>query len=81
MATEPTGPAERENLLTAHAWGDHSGAPDTGLRLASALKPYLFNRGMLGLAYRITAESLARIPGQDQSAERCRGRWSGALLA
>jgi predicted ATPase len=48
--------AERENLLTAHAWGDHSGAPDTGLRLASALKPYLFNRGMLGLAYRITAE-------------------------
>jgi non-specific serine/threonine protein kinase len=72
--------AERENLLTAHAWGDHSGAPDTGLRLASALKPYLFNRGMLGLAYRITAESLARIPGQDQSAERCRSLFDAGQI-
>ena len=72
--------AERENLLTAHAWGDHSGAPDLGLRLASALKPYLFNRGMLGLAYRITAEALARIPEQDQSVERCRSLFDAGQI-
>jgi len=71
---------ERENLLTAHAWANQSGVPDTGLRLASALKPYLFNRGMLGLAYRITAESLMRIPDRDQSAERCRGLFDAGQI-
>ncbi len=65
---------ERENLLSAHAWCDRAHeATDTGLRLVSALKPYLFNRGMLGLAYRITAEALARPGAQDRTPARCRG--------
>jgi predicted ATPase/class 3 adenylate cyclase len=65
---------ERENLLSAHAWCDRADAAfETGLRLVSALKPYLFNRGMLGLAYRITAEALARAGAQDRTPARCRG--------
>jgi predicted ATPase len=65
---------ERENLLSAHAWCDHADeTAETGLRLVSALKPYLFNRGMLGLAFRITTEALARAGVQGRSLPRCRG--------
>jgi predicted ATPase len=65
---------ERENLLSAHAWCDRAcEAAETGLTLVSALKPYLFNRGMLGLAYQITSEALARPGVQDRTLARCRG--------
>jgi predicted ATPase/class 3 adenylate cyclase len=65
---------ERENLLSAHAWCDRADdTAETGLRLVSALKPYLFNRGMLGLAYQITAEALAHAGAQDRTLVRCRG--------
>lgn len=53
--------AERENVLSAHAWCEHvvDGA-ELGLDLAHALKLYWFNRGLINLAYRLTVEALAR---------------------
>ena len=73
---------ERENLLSAHAWCDHAGeAAETGLRLVSALKPYLFNRGMLGLAYQITVEALARAGAQDRTPARCRGLFDAGQVS
>ena len=73
--------AERENLLSAHAHCDHAdGGADAGLRLVSALKPYLFNRGMLGLAYRITVEALAREAAQDPTIARCRGLFDAGQI-
>jgi tetratricopeptide (TPR) repeat protein len=64
---------ERENFLAAHSWCDsaHGGA-DSGVRLVFALKPYFFNRGLLGLGLRLTVEALARAGGQGPSLLRCR---------
>lgn len=65
---------ERENLLSAHAWCDHAeDGAELGMRLASAVKPYWLNRGLLGLGYRITLEALARAGAQERSLTRCRG--------
>ena len=65
---------ERENLLGAHAWCDHAEAgAELGLRLAGAVKLYWFNRGLLGLGYRITLEALARPGAQQRNFVRCRG--------
>lgn len=64
---------ERENLLSAHAACDGAGqsAAQRGLRLVSALKWYLFNRGQLGLAYRITAAALMRPGAEQRDRVRC----------
>ena len=62
---------ERENLLSAHSWcGSTAGGEETGLRLVSTIKNYWLNRGLLGLAYNVMAEALARAPAR--SASRCR---------
>jgi predicted ATPase/class 3 adenylate cyclase len=73
---------ERENFLSAHAWCGHAeGGAELGLRLASAVKPYWLNRGLLGLGYRITLEALARAGAQERSLTRCRGLSNAGQLS
>ncbi len=72
---------ERENLLSAHRWIDGArSAADEGLRLASALKSYWINRGLLDLGYRIAVEALARIDAQRRDYARCRGLFDAGQL-
>jgi predicted ATPase len=73
---------ERENLLAAHASCDHvpNGA-DAGLRLVYAIKPYWFNRGLLGLGYSVTREALARAGAQGRSRARCGGLADAGQIA
>ena len=72
---------ERENLLSAHRWIDtFADAADAGLRLASALKSYWINRGLLGLGYQITAEALTRIDARRRDYARCRGLFDAGQL-
>jgi predicted ATPase len=64
--------AERENLLSAHAWCDFAvDGVDIGLRLAQESKFYWFSRGYLGLGHRIAVESLARGGAKARNADRC----------
>jgi predicted ATPase len=72
---------ERENLLAAHAWCDRTeGGAELGLRLAHAVQRYWFNRGLLGLGYRVTLEALARTEAQERSVNRFRGLYDAAQL-
>jgi len=62
---------ERENLLSAHAWcARATEGQEMGLRLVATLKQYWLRRGLLGLAYGVMLEALARAPGR--SRPRCR---------
>jgi non-specific serine/threonine protein kinase len=62
---------ERENLLSAHAWCARAAqGQETGLRLVATLKQYWLRRGLLGLAYGVMLEALARAPARSMS--RCR---------
>ncbi|MEO8754768.1 MAG: tetratricopeptide repeat protein, partial [Casimicrobiaceae bacterium] len=72
---------ELENLLLAHAWCDRPecGA-DTGLRLASAMKFYWMNRGLLDLGLRVAAEALGRQQAQVRDLARCRGLFDAGQL-
>ncbi|HEX8009450.1 MAG TPA: tetratricopeptide repeat protein [Casimicrobiaceae bacterium] len=83
---------ERENLLSAHSWCDRTEAgAESGVRLVHAVKPYCFNRGLLGLGHRLTLEALAREGAQGRNQARCKiladagqycsfmGRYSEAL--
>jgi len=73
--------AERENLLAAHAWCDHSTAgAEAGLRLAFALKLYLINRGLLALLYRLTVEALKREGAAVRALPRCRALHTAGQL-
>jgi predicted ATPase/class 3 adenylate cyclase len=64
---------ERENLLSAHAWCDRAeGGAEAGVRLVYAMKPYCFNRGLLGLGHRLTLEALGRAGAQARSLARCK---------
>lgn len=72
---------ERENLLSGHRWIDNAeGAAEKGLRLTSALKSYLFNRGLLGLAHQVAVEALARIDAKRRDYARCRGLFDAGQL-
>ncbi|MGH8714907.1 MAG: ATP-binding protein [Casimicrobiaceae bacterium] len=65
---------ERENILSAHAWCDRAdGGSEPGLRLASAVKRYWLNRGLMDLGHRVTVEALARAGAQTRNLARCRG--------
>jgi predicted ATPase/class 3 adenylate cyclase len=65
---------ERENVLSAHAWCDHStGDAKLGLRLVYAVSTYLHNRGLLALWHRLAAEALARDGAQERDLGRARG--------
>ncbi|HET6265534.1 MAG TPA: winged helix-turn-helix domain-containing protein [Usitatibacter sp.] len=62
---------ERENLLSAHSWCDRaSNGEEFGLRLVAMLKQYWMSRGMLGLAYGVMLEALARAPGRNRARAR-----------
>ncbi len=64
--------AERENLLSAHAWCDFAvNGAQMGLCLAQESKFYWFSRGYLGLGHRIVVESLARGGAGVRNADRC----------
>ncbi|MEP6607168.1 MAG: tetratricopeptide repeat protein [Burkholderiaceae bacterium] len=72
---------DRENLLSAHRWIDSAkSASEDGLRLASALKSYWINRGLLEQGYRVTAEALGRIDSQRRDFARCRGLFDAGQL-
>ena len=74
--------AERENILAAHAWCDEAPAGALlGLRLATAIKHYWFNRGPLSLAYRMTVHALARDGAQPRDALRCRVLFDAGQIA
>ena len=70
---------ERENLLAAHAFCDEAdNGEELGLRLVSTLKAYWVSRGMLGLAYGVMVEALARAPSRSRS--RCRTLFDAGQL-
>ena len=63
---------ERENFLSAHAWSE--GLPNSGelgLRMAHALRPYWFYRGLLNLGLRFTVDVLSRVGMQERNDLRC----------
>ena len=68
---------ERDNLLAACAWSCKADLAERhGLQLVSALRRYWIFRGLLGLGYRTTRETLACHSAQAPSELRC-----DALLA
>ncbi len=72
---------ERENILSAHVWCDRAeGETELGLKLVWALKPYWFNRGLLGLGQRMTVEALARTGASERSLDRCRGLFQAGQI-
>ncbi len=73
--------AERENILAAHAWAQH-GAVDArrGLRLASCMKRYWIERGLLELGERVTQEALERPGAREPDEDRCRALFDGGQL-
>jgi non-specific serine/threonine protein kinase len=62
---------ERENLLACHAACDQAeeGA-ELGVRLASALRRYCIDRGLLGLGLRLASDALLRLPASRRDAVR-----------
>jgi len=63
---------ERENFLSAHAWGE--GLPEAGemgLRMAHALRPYWIYRGLLSLGLRFSVDVLSRVGLQERNDARC----------
>ncbi len=64
--------AERENLLSAHAWCDAAAdGATTGLRLVGASKMYWFSRGLLVLGHRIVCEAVRRPGALERTDARC----------
>ena len=72
---------ELDNILAAHA--SCANEPDGGeldLRLVHAIKPYYYNRGLLGLALRLTTEALGRPDAAQRNFLRCRGLFEAGQL-
>ena len=65
---------ELENILAAHAAADG----ERGLRLASALKHYCINRGLVALAHRLACEALAQAP--ERSLARCQALFDAGQM-
>jgi predicted ATPase/DNA-binding winged helix-turn-helix (wHTH) protein len=64
--------AERENLLSAHAWCDFADCgAEGGLHLACMSRMYWISSGLLGLGHRIVVEALARGGAQQRNEARC----------
>ena len=73
---------ERENFLGAHAWcNDVREGAELGLRLATAIKAYWVNRGLMELGYRLTVEALARASSADRGETRCAALFVAGQLA
>ena len=72
---------ERENLLAAHRWCDGlEGAADRDLALVHSVKMYWIMRGLLGVAYQLTVEALARQGAQPRSLASCAGLFDAGQL-
>jgi predicted ATPase/class 3 adenylate cyclase len=72
---------ERDNILAAHAWCDHANCDaELGLRLASSVKRYWLNRGLLGLGHRLTIEALSRPGADERTAVRCRALFDAGQI-
>jgi non-specific serine/threonine protein kinase len=65
---------ELENILAAHAVADG----DRGLRLASSLKHYCINRGLVALAHQLASEALAQAP--ERSLARCQALFDAGQM-
>jgi non-specific serine/threonine protein kinase len=72
--------AERENLLSAHAWCDREAGGEAGLRLVYAMQLYWVPRGLLELGYQITTESLARPAAQGRTLARVLALYAAGQL-
>ncbi|MBL8360675.1 MAG: tetratricopeptide repeat protein [Rubrivivax sp.] len=65
--------AEQENLMAAHAWcGQTREGGTAGLRLAFALKLYLYNRGQFEIMRWSLEEALGRADAQPRTSLRCK---------
>lgn len=72
---------ELDNVLAAHAWCNAQSADgQLDLRLVHAIKPYYYNRGLLGLALRITTEALEHPAAAERDFLRCRGLFDAGQL-
>jgi tetratricopeptide (TPR) repeat protein len=72
---------ERDNILAAHAGCNQAkGGAELGLRLASSVKRYWLNRGLLGLGHRLTVEALTRPEAMERSPLRCRALFDAGQL-
>ena len=73
---------ELENLLAAHAWCEQApNGAELDLKLAYLLRPYWFNRGILGLGLRVTEDALKRRDAQARNLERSRGLFDAGQLS
>jgi predicted ATPase/class 3 adenylate cyclase len=72
---------ERENILAAHVWMQRSCAePQLGLTLASQMKLYWINRGLLELGQRVTREALDNPAARVANDARCRALFDAGQL-
>jgi predicted ATPase len=73
---------ELDNVLVAHAYclNDPICGGERDLRLVHAIRPYHYNRGLLGLALRITAEALEHPGASERNFLRCRGLFEAGQL-
>jgi len=73
---------ERENILAAHAWCDHTddGAV-LGLTMVAAMRRYWMMCGATELGYRITVETLQRAGAHERGFARCRALFAAGFLA
>jgi non-specific serine/threonine protein kinase len=89
---DPTGPAAQQRWLTSID-SDHDNALAAhefccqerpggmrGLRLAAAMFPYWFHRGLLGVGYRVTFEALAADSAKAPSEARFRALFAAGLM-
>ena len=65
---------ELENILAAHAAADG----ERGLRLASSLKHYCLNRGLIALAHRLACEALEQAP--ERNLARCQALFDAGQM-
>jgi predicted ATPase/class 3 adenylate cyclase len=72
---------ELDNILAVHAsCGNQADGGEIDLRLVHAIKPYYYNRGLLGLALRLTTEALGRPDAAPGNFLRCRGLFEAGQL-
>lgn len=72
---------EHENVLSAHDFCRRErGEAMRGLRLVSAMFPYWFHRGLLGVGYRVTSEALSSEGAKGPSEARYRALFAAGLM-
>jgi non-specific serine/threonine protein kinase len=73
---------EQENLLSAHAWCEHTEDGGTkGLRLTAGLLRYWTSRGLLELGARVAREALDRPSAAARTAQRAAALYAAGILS